>query len=422
MDVATRPPVARVQLVRETRFGVTLDDPYRWMEDPDDPDVDRWLDGQAAYSRSVLAALPHRRSLLERIGSLSGDREILSEFTLAGDRVFHLHRGIGAAVSALVVRDGDTSRVLLDPSATPGQEHSVIDWYVPSPDGRYVACAVSQGGSTDATVCVVDVDRAALLGDAVKVGDGFFNWLPDCRTFVYHRYREAAADVSADRLRDDSRSCLHRLGDDPERDVAVLGRGLNPLVTIAARDRPYLVVPPGDDWVIALITHSATGERVPEQLPDNTIYVALRRGAIRSGRLRLDSRRRPRRRSHRVRRQREHAVPGLSPRRAARAGARRTVRRSRPVPRPAARARQRPGHRRGRRRRGTSARARPRRRHRPATAGAADRRPASRRRPARRGQHRGMGGASGPPAACCSYSPRGRNPHGPTASTCPPRR
>jgi prolyl oligopeptidase len=276
VDVATRPPVARVQLVRETRFGVTLDDPYRWMEDPGDPDVDRWLDGQAAYSRSVLAALPHRRSLLERIGSLSGDREILSEFTLAGDRVFHLHRGIGAAVSALVVRDGDTSRVLLDPSATAGQERSVIDWYVPSPDGRYVACAIAQGGSTDATVCVVDVDRAALLGDAVKVGDGFFSWLPDCRTFAYHRYREAAADVSIDRLRDDSRSCLHLLGDDPERDVAILGRGLNPLVTIAARDRPYLVVPPGDDWVIALITHSATGERIPEQLPDNTLYVAPR--------------------------------------------------------------------------------------------------------------------------------------------------
>jgi protease II len=27
-----RPPVARAEPVRETRFGVTLDDPYRWME------------------------------------------------------------------------------------------------------------------------------------------------------------------------------------------------------------------------------------------------------------------------------------------------------------------------------------------------------------------------------------------------------
>jgi prolyl oligopeptidase len=140
VDVAMRPPVARVELVRETRFGVTLDDPYRWMEDPGDPGVDRWLDGQAAYSRSVLTALPHRRSLLERIGSLSGDREILSGFTLAGDRVFHLHRGIGAGVPALVVRDGDTSRVLLDPSAAPGQLHSVID--CPMQVGRYSASGI----------------------------------------------------------------------------------------------------------------------------------------------------------------------------------------------------------------------------------------------------------------------------------------
>ena len=33
-------PVARVQVVKDTYFGETLQDPYRWMENDKDPD---WL-------------------------------------------------------------------------------------------------------------------------------------------------------------------------------------------------------------------------------------------------------------------------------------------------------------------------------------------------------------------------------------------
>ena len=33
-------PVARIHVVQDTYFGETLSDPYRWMENPKDPD---WL-------------------------------------------------------------------------------------------------------------------------------------------------------------------------------------------------------------------------------------------------------------------------------------------------------------------------------------------------------------------------------------------
>jgi len=47
------PSVARVDRVQEVRFGLTLDDPYRWMEDLDDPELGPWLDGQARRCRET---------------------------------------------------------------------------------------------------------------------------------------------------------------------------------------------------------------------------------------------------------------------------------------------------------------------------------------------------------------------------------
>lgn len=61
----------------------------------------------------------------------------------------------------LAVREAGDERVLLDPAGMTGNEHSHLDWYVPSPDGRHVACGISQGGSENSTLRIIDVAAAA---------------------------------------------------------------------------------------------------------------------------------------------------------------------------------------------------------------------------------------------------------------------
>ena len=53
------PPAARVDVVREERFGIALADPYRWMEDANCDEMREWLSGQVAYATSVLADRRH---------------------------------------------------------------------------------------------------------------------------------------------------------------------------------------------------------------------------------------------------------------------------------------------------------------------------------------------------------------------------
>jgi prolyl oligopeptidase len=72
-------PVARVEVVTDTRFGVSMPDPYRWLEE-DTPERRAWLDGQGRYAGEYLRALPERQELADRLGELLADATPLSGF------------------------------------------------------------------------------------------------------------------------------------------------------------------------------------------------------------------------------------------------------------------------------------------------------------------------------------------------------
>ncbi len=270
------PPVARVDAVREERFGVLLADPYRWME-AEDAELREWLSGQGGYAAAVLAGLPGRAGFLARAAELAGGAPRSSTFRLAGDRVFFLHQAAGASVPALMIDDGRARRILLDPAALPGREHSHLDWLAPSPDGRLVACGLSQGGSERSTLRIVDADDGGLLQDAVPgTSSGAVSWVPGRDALVCHRYLDPPAGTPPQQRRNDSRACLHRLGTPAADDIVVLARGLSPRVPMAPVDRPLVFTPPGSDWMVAIISGGPGAGPPGEEMAECSLYVAPR--------------------------------------------------------------------------------------------------------------------------------------------------
>src|ERR1700683_683066 len=53
-------PPTRTVDASEVRFGVKIDDPYRWLEDGKSPEVQKWLAAQNKLARSYLDSLPGR--------------------------------------------------------------------------------------------------------------------------------------------------------------------------------------------------------------------------------------------------------------------------------------------------------------------------------------------------------------------------
>ena len=278
MRDSSAPPVARVDVVREDRFGVQLSDPYRWME-AEDGELAGWLSGQGGYAASRLAELPGRAAFRARVEELTTAGPADSAFSLAGDRVIFQRQAAGAAVPVLMATEGPTTRLLLDPAALGGREHSYLDWFVPSPDGRYVACGISQGGSESSTLRVLDADSGQLLPDAIPGTTlGAVSWLrlPEGQALLYHRYLDPPPGAPPDQRRRDSRACLHRLGTMDSGDLVVLARGVSPLVPLSGVDRPLVFAPGGSDWLLALISHGSLAGTFDEKLSDCSVYVAPR--------------------------------------------------------------------------------------------------------------------------------------------------
>src|ERR1700683_4823184 len=96
-------PVAPVKPVIDDYRGIKVSDPYRYMENVQDPAVQSWFKAQDDHTRSVLASIPGRQELLARIQELDQsvsrvgagwlpDDLYLVVKQLPSDNVFKLYR------------------------------------------------------------------------------------------------------------------------------------------------------------------------------------------------------------------------------------------------------------------------------------------------------------------------------------------
>jgi prolyl oligopeptidase len=171
-----------VQTVVDTHFGVAVSDPYRWMENPNDPDWLPFLQGQNNYTRSTLDALPGRARLLERISANSGDTTVTGSLLPRGDRLFFLRRPAGAEHYKLFVREADgRTRVLIDPTLmSQGGAHVSLDWWRPSYDGAHVVYGLSSAGSEASVLHVMATATGEILPERIEKTDyASPAWLPD---------------------------------------------------------------------------------------------------------------------------------------------------------------------------------------------------------------------------------------------------
>src|SRR5438876_11254913 len=61
------PPKTRVDNVTETLHGVTIVDPYRWLEDQDSPETRAWIDEQNRFTQTVSGSLRGRDAIDNRL-------------------------------------------------------------------------------------------------------------------------------------------------------------------------------------------------------------------------------------------------------------------------------------------------------------------------------------------------------------------
>ncbi len=114
---ALSPPVAPVKAVVDDYFGTKVSDPYRYMENLKDPEVEAWFKGQNEYTRAILAKIPGRAKLLSRIRELDQSVPRVFAGRLPGDVYLIFKRLPNEDTEKIYLRNGlkGTDRLLVDP-------------------------------------------------------------------------------------------------------------------------------------------------------------------------------------------------------------------------------------------------------------------------------------------------------------------
>jgi len=257
-------PVAPVRPATNNYFGTIVTDNYRWMEDLKSPEVQKWMTGQAAYTKDFLSKLPGRDALVKRIESLDNAALQVPEVELRGAYYFYLKTNPTDQTPKLYVRDGlhATERLLVDPQVLGGpNERFTISAFYPSPDGRFVAVEIAAGGSEEGVVHVLDVATGKPLNDKIdRVWESSVSWVSSDRCFFYTRLQKLGPGMTELDKELNMTAYLHRLGDNPERDTPVLGSKFDPPIPMLPTDSGFVAVQPDSHYGFGTIFHGVQNE------------------------------------------------------------------------------------------------------------------------------------------------------------------
>jgi prolyl oligopeptidase len=262
----TAPPVAPVHNVVDDYFGTKITDPYRWMEDMKSPEFQTWIKAQNEYTRSIIDSIPGRQKLLGSISEYANARTVVIDLQKYGDRYFYRKMEPTQDNYRLYMRDGKTGqeRLLVDPDQfKPANDsaHYALDYINPSLDGKYVIYGVSRGGSENSVLRVFDVEANHDLPEAIdRCQYPSPSWRDDNRSFFYNRMQKTGPSDPPTAKYLDSQVFLHKLEENPDRDLLVLDRRNAPGIPLVEADFPVIAYSPASPWLVALAIHGVQRE------------------------------------------------------------------------------------------------------------------------------------------------------------------
>lgn len=206
--------------------GTRVPDPYRWLEDPDAPATRAWVEAQNALTFDYLNRIPAREKIQKRLTELWDFAKAWAPLKRGG-RYFQLRNTGLQNQDVLFVMDSldSEARVLLDPNALSEDGTVALNVWEVSPDGKWLAYAVSASGSDWVTWRVRDVATGQDLPEVIAWSKfSGAAWRKDGSGFYYMRYDapEPGQDYTGTNYA--PKLYFHRVGEPQAQDVLVYER------------------------------------------------------------------------------------------------------------------------------------------------------------------------------------------------------
>ncbi|MEI6408359.1 MAG: prolyl oligopeptidase family serine peptidase [Bacteroidota bacterium] len=165
----TYPFTRKDTTVSDDYFNQKIKDPYRWLEDDQSPETKDWVEKENLVTFGYLSQIPYREKLKKRLSEIFNYEKFGTPFKKAGKYYFFKNDGLQNQ-SVLYSQDklDGAATVVLDPNKFSADGTSSLQEFGFSKDGRYLAYAVSKGGSDWRSIRVKDQQTGQMLQDQIE--------------------------------------------------------------------------------------------------------------------------------------------------------------------------------------------------------------------------------------------------------------
>jgi prolyl oligopeptidase len=240
-------PTPRQSDVVDDYFGTKVPDPYRWMEDFDSKELADWLAAENRVTFDYLEHLPLREHFRRRITELWNYPKTNMPVRQAGRFFYQKNSGLQRQ-SPIYMRMNLTAAptLVIDPNVISPDGSVSLGRYAPSPDARFLAYTLSEGGADWQTVRVREIASGRDLPDEIKwMRFSGLSWTKDGKGFFYSRYPAPPSGKALQAALSGQALYYHRVGTPQSEDRLIYERKDLPAWFITGRvteDGRYLLI------------------------------------------------------------------------------------------------------------------------------------------------------------------------------------
>ncbi len=210
----------------DTHFGVSVPDPYRWLEDDNSAATAEWVAAQNKVTEAFLANIPQRDAIKARLTRL-WDYEKFGIPGKEGGRYFYSRNDGLQPQNVLYVADklDAAPRVLLDPNTYRPDGTAALTSIALTDDGAFMAYGIADAGSDWETFRVRAVADGKDTADEIKwVKFSEASWTKDGKGFFYSRYDAPKQGDELSGVNRFQKLYYHAMGTTQEKDQLVYDR------------------------------------------------------------------------------------------------------------------------------------------------------------------------------------------------------